>query len=526
VCGEFQRKLLGTSSGSTTDSVNMLKNNAPSWLPKDGSRYYIDFSKGNLYNTVENGVNRLPGKGFEALHKGLKGVNPEDYPLVYQYQVLSDVAKGSAEQYKMRKQLLDLHRQGKLSKAEEDILVNTLDKEVRRDQKRLFRDDKPKVDGIWGTLQSSVWQRLVSASNNNPMEMLTPWRPFSKFMHQRNAIEDYRATQLGGSDTAIWTNPFSHFLKPTYNKLRLQHNKSFKGKEVQEKENINEYFDKLSLLKGLFNGNTKEAYQTIAHSSLSGLNTKDKVLRFKSALSDDQKVYFDAFSKETNQQKRKQILDMLPSDISLGYQQIWKNLDIGIKAKESGGNAHKAIAKDFLDSTNTLKKAFKGDLSLSGKQIGEIRKRVENNKDEYADLGFSFKERQELEEAAAVRTKIAQKEAAQYIQQATGTPTGLFSGWDPRLTADDIKIKTLSVGKQDLRRFGFWQGDEEKMNAMSVLNYDDQVVTQIDKIKQEIQGTRNTKAAISQALFRKGFVSTKVDINDSEMNSIIVRNNQ
>ncbi len=57
-----QRKILPTSTASLPDTTNMMKNTAPSWLPKDGNRYYIDFSKGNLYDAVENGGQRLPRK--------------------------------------------------------------------------------------------------------------------------------------------------------------------------------------------------------------------------------------------------------------------------------------------------------------------------------------------------------------------------------------------------------------------------------------------------------------------------------
>ena len=158
--------------------------------------------------------------------------------------------------------------------------------------------------------------------------MLTPWRPFSKFMHQRTAIEDYEATQLGGSDTAIWTNPYSHFIKPALNKTRLMFDDTFKPKETQEKENVNEYFDKLGFLKGMLNGNNRDAQNTIVHSSLSGLNTKEKVLRFRAALQDDQKIYFNNSSKETNEAKRERTLEMLPTDVARGYHHILKYLDI------------------------------------------------------------------------------------------------------------------------------------------------------------------------------------------------------
>jgi len=522
--GEFQRKIMGTSSGALPQTTNMLKNQMPSWLPSDGNRYYIDFSKGNPYSLVENGETRLPGKGFEALHPELKGLKPEEYPLIYQYKILSDVAKGSSEQYRMRRKLLDLYKEGSLSKKEEDILVDTLDKEVARDNKRRFRDTPDSNGGLFGMLQSTLWNNMITVSNSNPLEMLTPWRPFSKFVHQRTAIEDYEATQLGGSDTAIWTNPYSHFIKPALNKMRLLVDDTFKPDELIEKENVNEYFDKLSLLKGLLNSNEKEAYQTVVHSSLSGLNTKEKVLRFKAALTDDQKVYFNDFSKETGTEARKRILEMLPDDVAQGYQQIWRNLDLATKAKNAGQSVQKALMNDFIESTEKLKSSF-GDIPLSNEEKQQINKTITKNRDDYANQGYSLSERRAMLEAEAYRTKVAQKEAYQYIEQATGTPSGFFAGWDPRLTVDDIKIKTLAIGGEDLRKFGFWKTDEERMNNISELNREEQVVTKLDAIKEEVKASRTTKEAIKHALFNKGFVATNVRINDSEINSVIVRNN-
>lgn len=526
--GEFQRKIMGTSKGALPDTTNMMSNQMPDWLPKNGSRYYIDFSKGNPYAAVENGEERLPGAGFAALNPEVKGIDPNNYPLIYQYKILSDVAKGSAEQYRMRKKLLDEYKAGNLGKREEDILVETLDKEVARENKRIFKDDFEKQStsrGPLGALQGGLWDRLSAISNSNPLEMLTPWRPFSKFMHQRTAIEDYEATQLGGSDTAIWTNPYSHFIKPALNKTRLLMDDTFKPKETQEKENINEYFDKLGMLKGMLSGNNRDAFNTVVHSTSSGLNTKEKVLRFKASLQDDQKVYFNNFSKERDESKRSRILEMLPTDVARGYAQIWKNLDIATNAKNTGGSIQDALKTDFLKTTAELKNRLVKDFKLTKQQSFQIDKDIEKNRDMYANQGYSKKERRQMAEGDLIRTRAAQKEAYAYVNEATGAPKGFFAGWDPRLTIKDIKIKTLATGKEDLRRFGFWQGDEDRMNSIQALDRDEQVVTQLEFIKEEIKQERNTKELIANALFKKGFNAGHIKINDSEFNSIVIRQN-
>lgn len=525
--GEFQRRIMPTSAGALPKTTNLMKNNAaPSWLPQDGNKYYLDFSRGNYFDVIENGESRLPGRGYESLHPELKGVDPENYPLVYKYKILSDVAKGSKEQYDMRRKVLDLYKAGKLSKGEEDILVSTLDQEVARERRKTFREDIPRMSGILGTAQSSLWNTLSNISNSNPLEFLTPWRPFSKFMHQRTALQDYEQTQLAGPDTAIWTNPYSHFIKPTFNKMRYMVDREFKPEETEEKEHVNEYFDKLKFIKGLLNSNEKEAFQTVIHGSLSGLNTIEKIRRFKAGLTDDQKDYFEAFSKETNEKTRQRLLEILPDDVARGYKQIWHNVDIAEKARRGGYSVQGALNKDFLETTQRLKHTFAPDYQISAEDKDRLKRRIEKDRDDYANLGYSKSLRYQLGEADLIRTRVAQKEAYQYIEKATNTPNGYFAGWDPRLTADDIKIKTLHAGKEDLRRFGFWKADEEKMNSMNVLDNDTQVTTKLAAIKREIEAARQVKTSVEVALFKKGFKATNVRINDSEINSVIIRNKE
>lgn len=525
--GEFQRRLLGTSTGSLPDRQNLLRNNMPSWLPNDPSKYFIDFSVGNPFQSVEKGATRLPGKGFAALNPEVTNLTADKYPLIYQYKILADVAKGSEEHIKTRRALLDHYKKGHLSKREEDILVQTLDQEVARDNRKSFKEDNTNVmQGPIGEIHKNLWGIITKL--DNPLEMLTPWRPLSKFVHQRTAIEDYKATQLGGADTAIWTNPYSHFIKPALNKLTLgtigqTSFVNFKPEETKEKEAINEYFDKLKVLKNAATGNLTQASKTVAVSSLSGLTTKDSVLKFKSALSSEQRDYFESFSKEKDEKKREQILAMLPTDVARGYQQIWKNLDIATKTKINGGSVQKKLANTFLDDTRALMGSVGSDISLTKDDKEEIQNTIDTDTDQYANMGFSKKQRFELEEAGKLRQKLAIAESASYIRNATGTPDSKFMGWDPRLTVEDIKIKTLSLGKEDLRRFGFWKGDEERMNRITAFDKETQVIHDLEKIKQQLRKEQTVKQEIDSALFKKGFKTSRIKLSEADLTSLYVK---
>lgn len=525
--GEFQRKILGTSSNSLPDRLNPLINNMPHWLPNSDNQYYINFSKGNPYSHIKNGEERLPGVGLGSLNPELEGVESDDYSLVYKYKTLSDVAKGSREHIRARQQVLTAYTDGELSKREVEIVKQTMDQEVARDNRKTFyepaTEGKRLGFGPLGYIQSTIWDS-VSKNGESPFEMLTPLRPMAKFMHNRTAIEDYVATQLGGSDAGIWTNPYDHFLKPAANKTRLLVERDFKGREVKEKENIDEYFDKLGHIRNRRNKNTMDDNNSIVGSSMSGLNTNEKVLKFKKSLSDADRDYFESFSKETNEKKRDMIRAILPKDSLRGYEQIWRNVDTATLAKSRGQSIQKAIAEDIHKQTVKLQDSF--GVGLSREELDVVKHSVYNNRDSYADLGFSKQERMRYAQDEAVRAKMADQEALTYVKNSTGVPGNKFMGWDPRLTTDDIKIRTLSTGGEDLRRFGFWKKDEERMNRIPALRDEDQVIESLSRIKADMRANHIMKRQIEMTMFNNGFKASRINVVDSNYGNLTVQENK
>jgi hypothetical protein len=60
----------------------------------------INFQKGDPYIKVDEGFARLPGKGYEALHPEMEGVDPEHYSDISKLRILGDVAPYSREYQK------------------------------------------------------------------------------------------------------------------------------------------------------------------------------------------------------------------------------------------------------------------------------------------------------------------------------------------------------------------------------------------------------------------------------------------
>jgi hypothetical protein len=93
---------------------NPIKNAMPSWMPDS-------FQYGNQYTNTRYGEGeyRMPGKGYVALHTELKGVNPEDYPLLHKMNILGDVAPQSPQYKGYRRQAELMRSSGEMTTEEE-----------------------------------------------------------------------------------------------------------------------------------------------------------------------------------------------------------------------------------------------------------------------------------------------------------------------------------------------------------------------------------------------------------------------
>lgn len=520
--GEFLRRLIPQSSATDKDSINPMANTvAPDWLPSNETKYFKNFKRGDFYSeTTEHGETLLPSRGFAELNPELKGVDPNDYPLVYQYKILQNVARGSSEHIATRNYLLE--NTDSLTEREQEIFFEAYGQEKDREQEKKFyeyktSEDKAKLN-ILQTAQNALWESF--SHKESPLEPLTPFRPMAKFLHQRTAIEDYKRTQIAGSDAAIWTKPNEHFLSPTKNRLLQSFNGAYKPEDVQEKENIDEYFDKLALIKSLRTGDQYKAERTVAALASSGIRDASSMRQFKNALPDNQKPYVEAFAKETNAEKRREIMELLPTDIGRAYSSIWQNMDGLNYAKE-----HNLDPKEFLDSqyikdSGILKSNKNIDLSSDVTEAIRVKSQ---------DITSSAERKKyiDMAESKAIRLEAAKRDAEEYIQHQTGAlPEDDWVGWDPRLTIDDIKLKTLSVGKADLQRFGYWDKEIRRNDRIKILDKDTDIINDYDDIRRSVKSNTERRHQTKVALRKQGFEASRIDYIPSNKNAVRIINKQ
>lgn len=499
--GESLRRFIPTNAGSVEDNINPLRNLMPEWLPHDPDNYWRDFSIGDPYTSIERGYYRLPGEGYAELFPELKGLDPNDYPDIFKYKILSDVAMGSNEYYAYKDEMDRRDEADVLTDYERKIYDTVKNQELEKSVHKKFAEDLGDKDlnnaGMGNKFMAELWAGATRLAES-PTESLTFFRPAAKFLHQRTAVEDYIATQVEGSDIGMWTKPYAHFIKPFANKISPV---DIRPQETQEKEAINTYFDKLEyvknrrLYKEAIKNEDPEAYRykknyqtTITGALTTGLDSDMEVTRAYVAMPANERAYFAAFSSETEEKVRKQIVNITSVDIASLYSKIWERRD----------------AMATSSSPEEQEERIRGIAQQEEQEAISDNRGIYDRYQKSGDKSSTFLE------------YLEDVKAEQYINQATGMPSDDFAGWDPRIDIKDIKLQTLTIGKEDVREFGFWDGDEERLKRLTAVQQEEEVTGQIAAIKDSIKREKSRAAEIKQELYSRGINVSRVSFYTSK----------
>lgn len=504
---ESQRRYIPTSAAVTKDRVNPLKNSMPSWLPGEDDDFWLDLQQGDPFLKVEHGASRLPGRGYATLNPILKDINPEDYPDIFKFKILSDVAMGSESYYDVKNRVEKREGSGGLTNYEQGMYQDIKKKEFLRSQKREFREYKTESEmESASTLQKIATSYWETGTHNIegalPSEFLTFFRPAGKLIHQRTAIEDYERTQLEGSDMAVWTKPIDHFLKPAAVSARRMVEGDYISEDVREKRDIDQYFDTLEYVKqrklyeeAMDEGDSesasiaKTAFQKTTEGAIaSGLDTDQEILRSYISMPKAEKAYFSSFI-NANQEDRAKIKSISPDRVGALYETIWERKDIMDKAIASGATAEQANAE------------------VQSRVRQEDQRLRDDFSEEYeAWLGSKSAER------SSFREHLADKRASEYVKATGGMPDEDFSGWDPRIDMDKIKLRSLTIGGEDFFKYGFWKDDKIDLERYTSVISDKNPKEIIDNIKESIREEVRVRDEVTESLHREGYIVNRVDI--------------
>lgn len=137
---------------SKADSYNPIANTMPDFLPEE-LRY------GNPYVSLRGGGGeyRMPGEGYARRFSELKGVDPSNYPLLHQLNILGDVAPYSKEYRSVKSQVARKIKSGEYDENAARFFYNYTDiVETRMDKRSYDRYvyDQSQYQNISGTIDS------------------------------------------------------------------------------------------------------------------------------------------------------------------------------------------------------------------------------------------------------------------------------------------------------------------------------------------------------------------------------------
>ena len=241
---------------------------------------------------------------------------------------------------------------------------------------------------------------------------------------------------------------------------------------------------------------------------------------FKHSLPDNQKPYVESFSKEKDRNKREEILKLVPSNVGRAYQSIWSNIDLADNAKLKGRDPNRDIQENYREGTKKLQSKL--DIKLTSEERSGINSKaaaIKGNKEKEDFIAD--------QESALIRMKAAEQEAVKYIENQIGAmPSDDWVGWDQRLTTDDIKLKTLTIGREDVQRYGYWGKDLQRNERIQAFDLTDPIISDLELIKREMKSNKQQEHAITSKMRRSGFEVSSIQFIPSSQKSIVIKDSQ
>jgi hypothetical protein len=338
---------------SDIEKYNPIANTMPSWVP---ARY----RRGDPYRSIPNGFARLPGKAYEALNPEVKGLDPEDYPDIHKYKILSDLAPKSRETLRLRNELMERRVAGMTTELENRILENA--SEAHRKRLASTRDFEYAKNAIKIPVVSDITKSLYQGAEGiirkvtAPAEYLIPggFRPTQKLLGRtRSAIETYEQERVYGTTNAFWDKHVRDWFRPAFYSTANLMGWSGKPIHVTRREELDSHFDKLQFLKFMQlaqsaeNGKDRQRYMKMAAQTRTGVNPNGDALGMYLSLPNAEKRFFDAFA-NAREGDRDRILELVPEDQVHLYKAIWSRIDSGEKLSLMGAEAKANIDPAYM----------------------------------------------------------------------------------------------------------------------------------------------------------------------------------
>ena len=318
------RRVIPREEVGETEYVNPMQNSMPSWLP--GEDYYINFQRGDAFSKIKEGYYRLPGEGYATRYKQLEGLDPENYPDIFKYKILADVAPDSTQLKQIRGQL----QNRELSEYEQKIFQQTEEQLTEKASSyEKFRDPR-----MYDSLLGNYTALLTDVARANPLEHLIPFSPAHKFLPGADPLARYEESVFT-KDFKSWGSPVSDFIMPAANAAANIFGIAEIRGDVQQVRQVEEYFDQMNYHKNMRLAEEARAqgdmaamtqYRREADKTMSGLDPyadSNEVLR---RIPKRERAFFQEFI-NAPVSERGRILELAPHSMKDIYRAQWEKKD-------------------------------------------------------------------------------------------------------------------------------------------------------------------------------------------------------
>ncbi len=508
---ELFRRLL-PHKRNQIDVYNPIKNNMPDWMPSSGQRSR-DFQHGDPFSAVPEGEIRLPGAGYATRFPELTGVDPRDYPLIHKYKILADIAPFSESFQDVEQQVAIAYRKKQLS-PEDTVLYHQTQEQLdaRREKKSfdeyLYQDKQlnpvqqaladwnkeqgkaPEEPSWFDKTVGNYWQQLAHRSET-ALEQLTPVSPIAKLAHMRTAIEDYERDQVFGTGNKFWDRPIANFIRPFVSSVEKSLGDESIPGEVQERRNLEEYFDILKYLKfsrlknmAAVSGD-KEAtseFEQKRRETLFGINpySFDYSEIFR-ALPRRDRDYFTAFSETNNTDDRVKILSLIPENEKALYIAKWQQSDNQdfLKASKLG-----LLSQDEVD---------RGMEAISEMQEEKDSEGLPKTRELFS-MYISERLRGESYPDWYRRTRLVDEKAQELGFSIPGPD---FVGFRPEVDLEDIKLKVVENLGANIQDYDLWPSREKALLLKTAFINDEAIAPITQKYDNSFSIRRIVKDVLS-----------------------------
>ena len=320
----------------------------PDWMP--GSEYYTDFKHGDPYTKVEMGEARLPGAGYEVLHRLHSGI-PKVYDAVDRFLILSDIAPYSKQYTEYRYLAMAMTRkdpywseifkrhiqQRRQTQEEYEFLDLNAPEDIPDFMKPMSTAYRHAVAGLTGAVGTIAEPATALWWQKSPFAMAA--FPISKFFPYKTAEQTYKDYRLYGAEFTDWGSPIKDFIRPMANRdvdlFTSKFGVPYVPPAEKERREYEDYFDKLQYIKykklsqearALEKYDLAKQFEDMSEKTLAGVNEYSHIMRVIGSIPKRERAFAGAFSNVTGSD-RETIRNMVSPQMARIYEAQWAMKD-------------------------------------------------------------------------------------------------------------------------------------------------------------------------------------------------------